>query len=293
MLYTIENEQLKVTGADRGAELMSIVGKKTGTEYLWQGNPEFWGSRASILFPVCGRQTDGKYTWQGRTYEMPIHGFARQSTFTLAAKSDTSLTLELCDNAETRRLYPFAFRFRMTYTLEGGTLENRFEVVNTGDTELPFAIGGHPGFNVPFAEGEAFEDYYLEFGCVKDAKKLVFSPTCYYTDTLVPFPLREGKILDLRHDLFDDDAIFLADMCKKVSLRSAKNDRAVTITYKGMSHVGFWHKPKTAAPYVCIEPWNGVPALDGKVDDFATKLEMTHLAAGEVYTNAFEITVTE
>lgn len=293
MLYTIENEKLKVIVSDRGAELMSVIGKKTDTEYLWQGNPEFWASRASVLFPVCGRQTDGVYTWQGRTYEMPIHGFARHSDFTLTAKSDISVTLELRDNAKTREIYPFPFVFRMSYTLQNETLENRFEVVNTGDAELPFAVGGHPGFNVPFADGETFEDYYLEFGCVKDAKQLVFSPTCYYTGALAPFPLQDGKILPLRHELFDNDAIFLTDMCKKVSLRSVKNDRAVTVTYREMSHVGFWHRPKTAAPYVCIEPWSSVPALDGKVDDLATKLEMTRLAPGKTYTNAFDITVTE
>lgn len=293
MLYTLENELLLVTVADRGAEVMSVIGKKTGTEYLWQGDPEFWASRASILFPVCGRQTEGKYLWQGKTFEMPIHGFARHSTFTLVEKSDTLLTLELCDNEETRAQYPFAFCFRMTYALEGGTLHNCFEVCNTGKTELPFTVGGHPGFNVPFAPGEQFEDYYLEFGCVKDAKKLVFSPTCYDTGATAPFPLQDGKILPLRHDLFDNDAIFLTDMCKQVSLKSQKNNRAVTVSYRDFSHVGFWHKPKTAAPYVCIEPWNGLPAMDGKVDDFATKRAMTHLAPGKSCTNAFEITITE
>lgn len=293
MLYTLENAFLGVTVSDQGAEVLSIVGKKSGTEYLWQGDPEFWASRAPILFPVCGRQTEGKYFWQGKTYEMPIHGFARHSLFTPVETCETQITLELCDNAQTRAQYPFAFRLRMTYALEDSTLHTRFEVCNTGSTELPFAVGGHPGFRVPFAPGERFEDYYLEFGCVKDAKKLVFSPTCYDTGTTEPFPLQEGKRLPLRHDLFDNDAIFLTDMCRQVSLRSTKHDRAVTLRYKDFSYVGFWHRPETAAPYVCIEPWNGLPAMDGKVDDLATKRSMTRLAPGKSATSAFEITVIE
>ena len=52
MNYTIENEFLKVDIADRGAEMMSLVGKKTGFEYLWQGDATYWASRASVLFVI-------------------------------------------------------------------------------------------------------------------------------------------------------------------------------------------------------------------------------------------------
>ena len=82
-------------------------------------------------------------------------------------------------------------------------------------------------------------------------------------------------------------------MCRKVSLKSTKNDRAITVNWGDMTHVGFWQKPHTDAPYVCIEPWHGVPAYDGKIDDFATKNEFIHLPAGEVYCNEFTVTVTE
>jgi galactose mutarotase-like enzyme len=58
-----------------------------------------------------------------------------------------------------------------------------------------------------------------------------------------------------------------------------------------MKFVGLWHAPKTEAPYMCIEPWTSVPALDNVVDDFETKLEMNRLAPGASYTNSFSITV--
>ena len=77
MNYIIENEALRVEIADRGAEIMSIVGKKTGFEYLWQGDATYWASRATVLFPICGRLTDGKYTYKGKEYEMVLHGFAK------------------------------------------------------------------------------------------------------------------------------------------------------------------------------------------------------------------------
>ena len=293
MIYTIENEQIKVDISDRGAEMMSLVGKKTGFEYLWQGNATYWASRATVLFPICGRLTDGKYTFGGETYEMILHGFAKLSDFTVVAHNRESITFELRSDDESRKIYPFDFVLRMTYTLDGASVKTAFEVQNPMDRALPFSVGGHPGFNIPFCEGEKFEDYYLEFACRKECRRLVMSPTCYYTGKTEPMALEDGKILRLDHSLFDNDAIFLEGMCNQVSLKSTKNDRAVTVKWNDMTHVGFWQKPHTDAPYVCIEPWHGVPAYDGKIDDFATKNEFIHLPAGETYHNEFTVTVTE
>ncbi len=293
MNYTIENALLKVEIADRGAEMMSLVGKKSGTEYLWQGDATYWASRATVLFPICGRLTEGKYTWQGKEYEMVLHGFAKLATYTVVDHKADAITFELRANDESRAIYPFDFIFRVTYSLDGATVRTAMYVENVGEGDLPFSVGGHPGFNVPFVEGESFDDYYAEFGCVKEARKLIMSPTCYYTGNTEPFALRDGKILDLRHDLFDNDAIFLDGMCNRVSLKSEKNDRAITMVFEDMTHLGFWHKPKTEAPYVCIEPWHGVPAYDGKIDDFATKNEMMHLDAGKSYETYFDVTVSE
>ena len=40
MEHTIENGVLRVRIDSLGAQLMSI--QKEGTEYLWQGNPQYW-----------------------------------------------------------------------------------------------------------------------------------------------------------------------------------------------------------------------------------------------------------
>ncbi|MBQ8174365.1 MAG: aldose 1-epimerase family protein [Clostridia bacterium] len=293
MRYTIENEHLKVEIADLGAELMSVVGKKTGFEYLWQGNPEYWKNRATVPFPICGRVFEGKYTWRGQEYEMILHGFAKLQTYRVVEQKPDSITFELTANEETRKCYPFEFILRLTYSLDGATVRTGFYVENVTEEDLPFSIGGHPGFNVPFVEGEAFEDYYLAFACEKPARQRINSATCFFTGETKPFALREGKYLDLRRDLFDNDAVFLQDACKKVSLCSRKNDRAVTVSYYDIPYLGLWQKPHSDAGYVCIEPWNGYPSFDGKVDDFATKADMMHLAKGETYTGCFDITITE
>lgn len=292
MLTTIENEYLRVDISDKGAEMMSLYGKKSGTEYLWQGDPQYWANRSTVLFPICGRLCGGKYTYAGKTYEMCIHGIAKLQTFTVTEKTATSVTMRCESNEETRGCYPFDFAFSMTYALEKDKLTATFLVENTGKETLPFSFGGHPGFNVPF-DGGKFEDYALEFACEKPARRIVFSDACLVTGETVPFPMEDGRRIPLRHDMFDHDAIFLCDSCQTVTLKKNGGARAITVHFEDMCLLGFWHKPHTEAPYVCIEPWHGIPAHDGQTDDFATKEGMLRLGAGEKYTNAYTVTVTE
>ncbi|MBQ7380665.1 MAG: aldose 1-epimerase family protein, partial [Clostridia bacterium] len=167
MNYIIENSAIRVEISDLGAELMSIVGKKTGFEYLWQGDAEYWSSRASVLFPICGRLTEGKYTYRGKTYEMVLHGFARKQVFTVVEQKADAITFELRPNEASREAYPFDFIFRVIYTLDGASVRTTLAVENPGKENLPFSVGGHPGFNIPFVEGESFEDYYMEFKCAQ------------------------------------------------------------------------------------------------------------------------------
>jgi len=274
-----------------GAEMTSLILKKTGVEYLWQADPTYWTGHAYNLFPICGRLWDGKYTYQGKVYEMNLHGFARKTEYTLAEKADDSITFRLTDSDVTYAQYPFHFELLLTYSLDGACVRTTFHVVNKDEKELIFAIGGHPGFNVPLAEGETFEDYSLSFSEKCAPRQLCMSETCYYLNDTKPFKVRCGKSFPLTHELFDNDAVFLTDMASEVTLKSSVSKRFVKVTYPGMKYVGFWHKPKTEAPYVCIEPWISIPADDGVVDDLETKRDMLRLAAGGVYEQSFDITI--
>ena len=108
-----------------------------------------------------------------------------------------------------------------------------------------------------------------------------------------PFVLEEGVRLPLCHSLFDDDAIILTDMAKRVQLASEKAEKEISVTYPDMKYLGIWHRPKTDAPYVCIEPWSSLPSRKGIVEDLETQPGLVHLAAGEEYRNQFEIEVRE
>ena len=53
MTYSIENDYLKVSADTLGAELVSVINKKTGEEMMWDANPEVWPCHGPILFPIC------------------------------------------------------------------------------------------------------------------------------------------------------------------------------------------------------------------------------------------------
>jgi len=280
MTYSIENEYLSVTISSTGAELISAVNKKDKTEYIWQGNQKYWTGHSPIMFPICGRLFEGKYTYRNKSYELGCHGFAKLQEFELFSAKETSVSLKLVSNDETRKNYPFDFELLVTYTLKDSTLDVSFKVKNTDSNELIFGIGGHPAFNVPFSKNEKFEDYFVSFDKKAMAIRVDLSDTCFCTGNDKPYMEDGTQDIPLRHEMFDNDAIFLYNIPKSVTLKSQSSKHSVKMTFKDMKYLGLWHKPKTNAPFVCIEPWNSIPSYDGIVDDLQTKKEMVHLPSG-------------
>ena len=290
MIYTIENDALTVQISSLGAELYSIK-SGDGCEYLWQGDSKYWSGRAPIMFPICGRFFGGKYTYLGKEYEMGSHGIARHSEFSLVSQEKSKITLSLVGNEETKKSYPFDFAFDVTFSLKGASLTVEYKVKNTDDKDLIFGLGGHPAFNVPLEKGLKFEDYSVEFPNECDAFMLDLSPTCFCTRNDKLYLGGKTKKIDLKHSLFDNDAIFLYNTPKMITLSSQKGEKSVTIKFDNMKYVGLWHATKTDAPYVCIEPWCSSPSDDGVVDNLLTKKEMVHLAPNMIHKTKYEIII--
>ena len=98
MLHTIFNDQFKVQIDDLGAELVSAVGN--GCEYVWQGDEKHWDGHAPILFPICGRLFEKKYTYRGKEYTMNLHGFARETRFSIKSKTDNAIVMTIASDEE-------------------------------------------------------------------------------------------------------------------------------------------------------------------------------------------------
>lgn len=290
MIYTIQNEYLRVSAEDIGAQLQSIR-TADGTEYLWQGDPQFWADRALNIFPFVARLKDRTYQMDGQLYQMDIHGFAPKSLFGCQKLSESSMQLTLTDNAQTYAQYPRHFAFRVTYALEENRLNITFAVENRDEKPMYFGLGGHPGFCVPLSEGKRFEDYRLRFETECQPVRIGFSADCLLNGRDTAYPLEENRFLPLSHSLFDDDAIVLKNAAKAVTLECEGDPRSVTVRCPGMEYLGIWHCPHKAAPYVCIEPWCSLPAEADKTTVFEERKDLIRLDAGKVYENCWSIEI--
>ncbi len=290
MLHTIHNEFLSVTVAEQGAELQSILGAD-GTEYLWQGDPTYWSDRACNIFPYVGRLTKGSCYLDGQLCHMDIHGIALYCRFDVVSNDGTELVMELNDDEKTYAAYPRHFAFRIIYRLSENTLDVIYEVENTDDRMLYFGIGGHPGFNVPLAKGKNFEDYRLRFSHPCHPSKIGFTEECFLSGKDTPFPLEEERILSLRHDLFDNDAIVLKETAHEVTLETEGDSHSVTVRFPQMDYVGFWHRPKTDAPYLCIEPWCSLPSKQDQIAVLEEQEDLISLEPKGIYRNHWQIII--
>lgn len=282
MQFTLKNDKLQLVVNSLGAEMHSLQ-TPDGVEYLWQGDPQYWDDQAPNLFPFIGRLTNNSYKCQGKVYTMGIHGFAASQEFSLIEKHNDRLVFELKSSANTRMQYPFDFSLRISYRLQENAVDVSYEVYNLEQTYMPFGIGGHPGFNVPLLDDEDFKDYELEFSCPCQPDRVGFSPSVYLNGKEERFPLRDDRFIDLRHELFDEDAIILKNMAKEVTLRSKLSGKGVSLSYHGFPYLGIWHWPKTDAPYICIEPWSSLPSRQGIVEELSCKSDLIHLASNQIY----------
>lgn len=109
-----------------------------------------------LLFPFLGRhRVEGRIgEWRdsaGVVRALPMHGFARDLPFSPTLDIDgRGVRLTLTDNEDTRKQYPFGFRFEAEYRfVDSRTLDVTLATANTGDAPLPYYAGHHFYFAVP------------------------------------------------------------------------------------------------------------------------------------------------
>ncbi|ANK59486.1 aldose epimerase [Loigolactobacillus backii] len=290
MTVSIENEFLKATFKEHGAELISLISKDSGNEAIWQADPKAWGRHAPILFPIVGRLKNDEYRYQGKTYHMTQHGFARDKDFTVVEQKAASVSLQLTDDEQTRQVFPFAFELTVNYQLLDNQLIVGYQVHNPTTNDLYFSVGGHPGFQIPLTSDTAFEDYYISY----DPKK-----------TRVQIPLQgayndaEHKTLastdtdhDLSHELFKNDAlIYELHQENTFTLKNDQNKSAISVTVPNAPYTGIWSPYPVTGNVVCIEPWWGIADNIAASGELTEKMGINHLAANETFNGKFMITV--
>lgn len=288
-MHTIENEFIKVSARNFGAELTSLYNKETKIEHLWQADEKFWGWHAPVLFPVIGRCLNDTIQIDGKEYKMEKHGFARKSEFILKQKSNSSLVFSLSSNEDTLAIYPFAFEFLIGYTIVGQQLVVSYQVLNKSESSMYFQIGGHPAFAVPFGANEQYENYFLEFEHREHIQRHLINTDGYFTRETENV-LSNQKVIGLRNDLFSRDAlIFKEHQSRKVSIKSHQHQHFLNVIFNDFPYLGFWAKAN--APYVCIEPWIGCADTVGQKLEFSKREKVISLSAGHNFSTGFTIEI--
>jgi galactose mutarotase-like enzyme len=254
-MYSISSNVIKVDISSKGAELQHIHHIENGLEYLWQAGPE-WPKKSPVLFPIIGELKDKKYTYKGEEYNLSRHGFAREAEFTVKEHTNDSITFTTQSNETTLAVYPFDFVFSVKYSVASNILTVTYIVQNTGDEVMYFSVGGHPAFKVPIAEGTTYKDYELVFDQPETAGRWPLTADGLVKDTPTPLLYNETT-LSLKKELFSADAIVFKHLkSTAVSIKSAKTDHGLTVSFPGFPYLGIWETK--GGDYLCIEPWCGI-----------------------------------
>ena len=280
--HMIENESLRATVSDAGAELISVFDKTRQAERIWTGDPNVWNRHAPILFPFVGKVMNGKYRIGDKEYAMKTqHGFARDMDFECVGETAVSVAHRLTANDFTRAVYPYDFRLTVLHRLDGRRLHVEWTVENPGDERMYFSIGGHPGFLLP-------KD------TPKEEARILFPGTgglTYISASKAGYALPERKTLTDSAPRYQQDIpdtwIFEDGQVRQVGIATPDGKPYVMLHCEQFPMLAVWANPK--GPFICLEPWFGRADDEGFTGSIDQKKGIQSLNPGEKKEIAYTI----
>lgn len=160
-------------------------------------------------------------------------------------------------------------------------MHHTLEVENRDSDPMPFGIGYHPGFAVPFDEQHTTEDYEFRFDTPQ-------SPLCI---DCLPHGLVNGKCyylaantdrIQLTDRLFDNDSFCMANLtAKTLGIVEKDTGRNITCRIEGYPYALIWSAHSEKIHFVCIEPWHSLPGTETGSQQWADRPAAAILAPGQ------------
>ena len=273
--HIMENDSMRVTVSDAGAELVSVFDKEKNAERVWVADPSVWDRHAPILFPFVGRVTGGKYRIADREYTMKTqHGFARDMDFACTGETAASVTHCLSATDQTREIYPFDFRLTVTHRLEGKRLYIGWTIENAGEDRMYFSIGGHPGFLMP--EGVRKEDCRMVFPGADSLRYRYANKAGFIVPGEKTLSLKEESV-SWQEDI-PDTWVFEDGQVRNVGILLPDGTPFVMLHCEQFPMLAVWANPKGS--FICLEPWFGRTDDEGFEGTIDQKKDIQSLEKG-------------
>ena len=83
--------------------------------------------------------------------------------------------------------------------------------------------------------------------------------------------MENSRVINLTRRCFDDGImIFKNPRSREFAIANSRNSRTVRVVTDGVPYLGVWSKPG-GAPFVCVEPWHGIPDMSDASGELAEK----------------------
>ncbi len=221
------------------------------------GRPQKARGGDPVLFPFIARSFDeGRIGfWKGAdgvARPAPMHGFARDSAFSVVEAGGDFVAMRMEANETTRAVFPFEFRFEVEIRLAEDSLESSFRVTNLGDKPLPWSAGHHFYFHIP---AERRGEWELELPCRE------WGGQDFSNGEIQTRPAGEA-----RGSLSDPawiDRFHVGPELDRVRLWNGKEGRLISFE-DASPRRGMWYcvttwTEKPESDFFCIEPWSALP----------------------------------
>lgn len=227
-----------------------------------------------VLFPAVGVSNGveaDSWNHEGKSLAMPPHGWARNVYWQVEEVTETSMTAIVVPHPGFKLGFPFDFRLRMTYRLEGATLALETELANEGNLAFPYALGFHPYLRAPLVGDDRStcrvqlpggqrlrtQDGWRSFKVELESARSIALDDAELPGSII---LLETGALSM--DLRDEGA----GLASRVSVEGSGQDFPVWVVWNASPE----------APYVCLEPWTDAPNALNRTGTRRLPAQQTH-----------------
>ena len=274
----IENDLFKIETTSLGGHLTSIYSKKKDKEYLYQIRKDSWNGQDIFIFPFIARVKD-YFLIDNKKYTFKNHGLIRY----MNGKEDGNSYI-FNSNDETFKNYPYKFTAKISYILIKNELIINYEIINNDTKDMPFMLGAHPAFKLPFVENENESDISNNSIILKTKGKIIQE----LQDSTFSFMLGQKQeyktnIIKLSKELFRKTNTIILDgkNIDKIILKK-KDKTSIILNFNHSDFIAIW-SDNYYGDYVCIEPWLGLPDYLNPVLELSKKPGIHILKPGSVF----------